>query len=103
MTERAGNCDWVLELNGAEVGKGAMLFHYNPPYADISMEIHEPFRRRGLGSYLVQELKRCARELGAISAARTNHDNFASQRTLAKAGMISVGKIVTGQLPPIRL
>jgi GNAT superfamily N-acetyltransferase len=100
LKERAGNCDWVLELDAAEAGKGSLLFHYNVPYADIAMDIHEPFRRRGLGSYLVQELKRCARELGAIPAARTSPDNVASQRTLEKAGMIRTGEIVFGQLLP---
>ncbi len=98
LQERAGQCEWVLELEGAEVGKGTLLFHYNVPHADIAMDIPGPFRRRGLGAYLAQELKRAARDLGAIPAARTSPDNFASQRTLEKAGMIRTGRIVFGQL-----
>jgi RimJ/RimL family protein N-acetyltransferase len=98
LKERAGHCGWALELDGTEVGKGTLLFHYNVPYADIAMDIHVPFRRRGLGSYLVQELKRRARELGAIPAARTSPDNLASQRTLEKAGMVRTGQIIFGQL-----
>ena len=29
-----------------------MLFHYNPPYGDIHMEVAPAFRRRGLGTFL---------------------------------------------------
>lgn len=100
IRERAGQCQWDLELDGAKVGEGSLLFHYNEPFADIAMEIHEPFRRRGLGAYLVQELKLAPRGLGAIPAARTNADNVASQRTLEKAGLIRAGRIATGQLVP---
>jgi GNAT superfamily N-acetyltransferase len=43
------------------VGERELFFHYNPPYGDVYMEVAEPFRRRGLGAYLVQELKRIVR------------------------------------------
>ena len=33
------------------------------------MDIVEPYRHRGFGSYLVQELKRAAYELGCVPAA----------------------------------
>jgi hypothetical protein len=48
----------VVEIEGTVAAKGGILFHYNRPYGDIYMEVTEPFRRRGLGAYLVQELKR---------------------------------------------
>ena len=59
---------------------------------------HARFRRRGCGSYLVQELKRICREGGHVPAARTGQDNIASQRTLGRAGMTPCGRIVTGRL-----
>src|SRR5438105_2234182 len=49
---------WVLEIKGTIAATGGILFHYNRPYGDIYMAVAEGFRRRGLGSYLVQELKR---------------------------------------------
>lgn len=90
--------DWGLEVDSRIVATGGLLFHYNPPYGDIYMEVAAPYRRRGYGSYLVQELKRIGREGGHIPAARTGQDNTASQRTLQRAGMAQCGRIVTGRL-----
>lgn len=90
--------DWGLEVDSRIVATGGLMFHYNPPYGDIYMEVAAPYRRRGYGSYLVQELKRISREGGHIPAARTGQDNTASQRTLRRAGMAPCGRIVTGRL-----
>ena len=90
--------DWGLEADSRIVATGGLLFHYNPPYGDIYMEVAAPFRRRGYGSYLVQELKRICRESGHVPAARTGQDNTASQRTLQRAGMTPCARIVTGRL-----
>ena len=62
------------------------------------MEAVEPFRRQGFGSYLVQELKRCAYELGSIPCARCNPDNVASRETLQKAGLIPFAHILNGSI-----
>ena len=98
IAERSGGGEWRLDVNGVAAGKGGILFHYNKPYGDIYMEIDEPHRRRGLGSYLVQELKRLAYELGAIPAARCNPANVPSRRTLQKAGFEPYASILTGSL-----
>jgi RimJ/RimL family protein N-acetyltransferase len=60
------------------------------------MEVGEPFRQRGLGSFLVQELKRVCYEGGHVPAARCNTGNVASRRTLQKAGLVPCGHILTG-------
>jgi len=62
------------------------------------MEIAEPFRRRGFGSWLVQELKREACKLGAVPGARCNPANVASRRTLQKAGFVPFAHILDGVL-----
>lgn len=100
MQRRQGGGEWLLELDGTEVGKGGILFHYNRPYGDIYMEINTPFRRRGFGSYLVQELKRIAYTLGAIPAARCNPTNVASRKTLQRAGFVPYAHILNGSLAP---
>src|SRR5262245_18228132 len=104
LERRQGGGEWLLELEGAEVGKGGILFHYNRPYGDIYMEVNEPFRQRGFGSYLVQELKRLCYTLGAIPAARCNPTNTASRKTLQRAGFVPVGHILIGSIvsPDIR-
>jgi len=90
----------VVEVEGTVVATGGVLFHYNPPYGDIYMEVAEPFRRQGLGSFLVQELKRVCYEGGRVPAARCNPDNLASRRTLQKAGFVPCGHILNGSVVP---
>jgi GNAT superfamily N-acetyltransferase len=90
--------DWCLEVDGAIAATGGILYHYNRPYGDIYMEVAEPWRQRGLGSYLVQELKRACYELGSIPCARCNPDNIASRKTLQKAGFVPCAHILSGTL-----
>src|SRR5262245_5130166 len=61
--------EWVVEAGGFVVATGGFLCHYNPPYGDIFMEVAEPARRQGFGSYLVQELKQVCYEAGKKPAA----------------------------------
>ena len=96
--ERAGQSEWALEMDAKTVGSGALLFHYNYPYCDVAMEIGEQYRRRGLGSYLVQELKRIVYEMGGIPAARCDPKNVASRGTLQKAGMVPFAHIMVGRI-----
>lgn len=86
----------VIEVAGEVVASGGVLFHYNPPYGDIYMEVAEPHRQRGYGAYLVQELKRICYAAGRVPAARCNRDNVASRRTLLKAGFAPCGHILKG-------
>jgi GNAT superfamily N-acetyltransferase len=96
--QRQGGCEWRLEVAGAAAGQGGILFHYNRPYGDLYMEVNEPFRRRGHGAYLVQELKREAYRLGAIPCARCSPDNVASRRTLQRAGFIPFAHMLTAKV-----
>ena len=91
--------DYVLEQAGKIVGTGSILYHYNPPYGDIYMAVATNSRRCGLGSFLVQELKRTAYELGKIPACRCNIDNIPSRKTLQKAGFVPCGNRICGTLP----
>jgi GNAT superfamily N-acetyltransferase len=98
IERRQGGGEWSLELEGQVVGKGGVLFHYNRPYGDIYMEVGEAFRRRGLGAYLVQELKRECRQLGAVPCARCNPSNIPSRRTLLSAGFLPFAHILNGSI-----
>ncbi|MGO8698028.1 MAG: GNAT family N-acetyltransferase [Limisphaerales bacterium] len=89
----------VVEFKCTAVAKGGILFHYNRPFGDIYMEVAEAFRRRGLGGYLVQELKRVCYGLGSVPGARCNPQNIASRKTLQKAGFVPCGHILTGSVP----
>ena len=99
ISHRQGGTEWRLEVDGEPVATGGILFHYNPPYGDIYIEVTEPFRRRGLGSYLVQELKRVAYELESIPCARCSPDNVSSRKTLQKAGFVPFAHMLNGSTP----
>ncbi len=91
--------DWLLEAEGVVVATGGITLHYNLPYGDLYMEVDEPHRRRGYGSYLIQELKRTAYERGRVPAARCDVTNAASRATLQKAGLFPCARVLTGVLP----
>jgi GNAT superfamily N-acetyltransferase len=102
VLERLGlddNAGWVATMNDEIAGAGGVLYHYNRPYGDVYMKIAEPFRRLGLGAYLVQELKTVCRKGGSVPAARCNVNNLPSRSTLQKAGFVPCGVIMVGDLP----
>ncbi len=98
IAQRQGGAEYQLLVDGVVAATGGLMFHYNVPYTDIYMDTTEPFRRRGFGAYLVQELKRCAYELGSIPCARCSPSNIASRKTLQKAGLVPFAHILNGAL-----
>ena len=97
-TDLDSDAGWLLEAGGEIVAAGEVLFHYNPPFGDIYMAVSAPFRRRGLGSYLVQELKRVCYERGKVPAARCSPSNTASRATLQKAGLFPCARMLVGTI-----
>lgn len=96
--EVGGVGDWLLECGETIVATGGFLTHYNPPYADIYMKVHAAHRRRGYGSYLIQELKRVCYETGHIPAARCDVSNVGSRSSLEKAGLLPCARVLMGVL-----
>lgn len=88
--------DWLIEAQGKIVGTGGYLTHYNPPYADLYMEVEESQRKKGFGSYLIQELKRICQADGYKAAARCGFENVASRKTLERGGMKVCGEVLVG-------
>jgi GNAT superfamily N-acetyltransferase len=86
--------DFVVDVGGDIVGTGGFLLHYNPPFADLFMEVRPDARRRGYGSFLIQELISECYLAGRVPAARTSVDNIASQRTLLKGGLRECGRMM---------
>jgi GNAT superfamily N-acetyltransferase len=99
LRKREPEGDWMLlEVGGETAATGGILYHYNRPYGDIWMEVGEPFRMQGYGTYLVQELKRICYEGGSVPCARCNTDNVASRKTLQKAGFVPCAHLLHGKL-----
>jgi GNAT superfamily N-acetyltransferase len=90
--------DWLLECGDTIIATGGFLTHYNPPYADIYMNVDAAHRRRGYGGYFVQELKRVCYETGHIPAARCDVSNTGSRSTLEKAGLLPCARVLMGRL-----
>lgn len=90
--------DFAAVLGGAKIAQGGYLCHYNPPFADVHMEVGEAWRGRGVGAWFVAQASRAAAEAGKTPAARCNIDNFSSRRTLIKGGMEVIGHILQGRI-----
>lgn len=90
--------DYVLDINGEVVATGGFLTHYNIPYGDLYMEVAEQHRKKGYGSYLIQELKRLCYTNGFVPAARCDLSNAASKATLLKAGFTICGYKLRGEV-----
>ena len=88
--------DYVVILGDEIVATGGYLTHYNFPYADLYMEVKEPHRLKGYGSYIIQEVKKYCYLAGRVPAARCGIDNVGSRSTLIKAGMKICGYEVKG-------
>lgn len=87
---------YVLEINDVVVATGGFMTHYNPPFADLYMEVHPEYRMRGYGSFLLQEVKRVCYASGRVPAARTRIGYHQSRRTLEKAGLRVCGFMLIG-------
>ncbi|HEV2134520.1 MAG TPA: GNAT family N-acetyltransferase [Terracidiphilus sp.] len=93
----------VLELNGEVIATGGFLLHYNHPFADLYMEVREDCRRRGVASFLLQEVKRECYLAGRVPAARCGIGNAGSRAALCKAGLRVCGFMLSGGVDPGRL
>lgn len=96
QSEPVGN--YVLESGNEITATGGFLLHYNFPFADLYMEVQEGHRRKGLGSYLIQEIKKQCYISGRIPAARCDMNNIASKATLIKAGFKIAGYMLQGKI-----
>jgi GNAT superfamily N-acetyltransferase len=88
----------VVEFGGEVVATAGALTHYNPPYADLFMEVRPDMRRRGFGALALQGVKAGCYAAGLVPAARTGVTNLASQATLRKAGLRPCGLVLAGRV-----
>ncbi len=89
---------YILLQEQEIVATGDFYLHYNPPFADLWMEVKESHRRKGIGTYLLQELKKECYLAGRVPAARCNIDNMASKACLLKAGLQLAGCMISGEV-----
>lgn len=87
-----------FELRGGDevLATGGLMLNYNPPFADIYMDVVPKHRGAGYGTLIVQELKRVAQEIGRVPAARCRVTNAISKATLIRAGFRPCGYWLVG-------
>lgn len=90
--------EYVIEVRGEVAASGGFMLHYNHPFADLYMEVREDYRRRGIASFLLQEVKRECYLAGRVPAARTGIRNFGSRRALTNAGLRVCGYMLSGEV-----
>lgn len=90
--------EYVLEKDGKLVASGGFLLHYNFPFADLYMEVKKEHRHRGLGAFVLQEIKKVCYASGRTPAARCSIKNKASKAALIKAGMGICGYMLKGEI-----
>jgi RimJ/RimL family protein N-acetyltransferase len=91
--------DFVAVSDGGVVATGGFLLHYNPPFADLFMEVRADCFGRGIASFLLQALKRECYLAGRVPAARCDIRNVASRGALTKAGLRVCGFMLKGKVP----
>ena len=96
--DRSDDCAYVLQYNNEVAATGGLMLNYNMPYADIYYEVNESYRQKGLGTLMVQELKKAAYEMGRVPVARCNTRNIISKYTLLKTGFTVCGCILKGAI-----
>ena len=90
--------EYILEQAGEVVATGGFMLHYNMPFADLYMEVKASHWKKGLGSFLVQELKKECYLAGRVPAVRCSIQNMASRATLRKAGLQVAGFMLKGEV-----
>lgn len=90
--------DYVLEINGEIVATGGFMLHYNVPFADLYMEVRPDCRRRGYGTFILQEVQKACYLAGRVPAARCPIKNIASRAALIKAGLRVCGFMQIGNI-----
>lgn len=65
-----------------------------PPYADLGMVVAQAYRGRGVGSFLLAQLKQHCYEAGWRPICSCEASNLASKKAIEKAGFISEHRMV---------
>jgi GNAT superfamily N-acetyltransferase len=90
--------DYVLEAHGMVVATGGFLAHYNPPFADLHVEVRHDCRGKGFGTQFLQEIKKECYRARKVPAGRCGIRNHPSRMALLKSGMEVCGFMLKGRV-----
>ncbi len=84
------------------VGCGIVIkTHPDWNYCDLGVWVHSDFRKKGIGTQIILELKEIALSLHLNPSCGCAVDNIASQKTIEKRGFISKYKLIEFKIPNI--
>ena len=85
-----------LLMNGGKIlGIGeCRISETQKPYADVGMITNNQVRRRGIGVFLLAQLKKYCYSQSVKPICSCAFDNFASRKTIEKAGFIAQHRIL---------
>jgi len=86
---------FVLIGNQTLLGTGeCIVSRKHPPYADVGMVVSKAYRGKGIGTYLLSELKFYCESVDLEPICSCTKENIASRRAIQKAGFISGHRIL---------
>ncbi|NJD02315.1 MAG: GNAT family N-acetyltransferase [Ruminiclostridium sp.] len=85
----------VFYLNDELIGAGScQRIRDNMNYYDIGMVVAEKYRNRGIGTFIIIKLKEYCYNNNRIPVCGCWYFNYASKKTLEKAGFITKHRII---------
>lgn len=89
----------VLYKIGADIiGTGEMRVSISSPeFCNVGMTVDKDLRRKGIGSYILSDIKVMANEKSLKVICSTSIDNVASQKTILKSGFFPYNRILDVQ------
>jgi len=86
----------ILYMIGDEIiGTGEMRHSLSSPeYCNVGMTVASDYRRKGIGSYILSDLKELAKQAELKVICSTSSDNIASQKTILKSGFFPYNRIL---------
>lgn len=86
---------FVLYSDNIFLGIGEFrISKINSKYADIGVAVAKKYHRKGIGTYIINNLKKYCNKNNVIAIASCDSENIASKKTLEKAGLVSKNRII---------
>ena len=86
---------YIFRKDGEIIGTGEFRPDRNhADYSHIGMTVSTEYRNIGLGSYILNQMRKAANERGFISGCSTDLENTASKKAIKKCGFVSYHRIL---------
>ncbi len=85
----------IFRKEGVIIGVGELRkSHSSPAFANLGIMVSKDWRKKQLGSYIMNYMKFTAKRKGLFGICSTTIDNVASQKAITKAGLMPYHRIL---------